>query len=116
MNHFFYKENCKQKKNRIIPISSRFIGEDNNAIKWEIRPITQMKNEEILKACGFLQQTDAKKQYEELLLAEAVVFPNLHDMKLQDSYGVMGSQKLLTVMLTPGEYEHLKEVVQELCK
>lgn len=116
MNYFFYKENCKQKKNKLIPISSRFIGEDKNAVEWEIRPITQMKNEEIIKACGVLQQKDAKKHYEEMLLAEAVVFPNLHDMQLQDSYGVMGSQKLLTVMLTPGEYEHLKEVVQELCR
>lgn len=115
MNCFFYKENCVQKDNIYITISPRFLGTNGQAMQWEIRPLTQMQNEEILKACGFPNYSDEKKQYEELLLAESVVFPDLHDMQLQNSYGVIGSGKILSVMLTPGEYEYLKKVVQELC-
>ena len=42
------------------------------------------------------------------------MFPNLKDKELQDSYGVMGDDKLLKTMLTAGEYANYLEKVQEV--
>ena len=36
-------------------------------------------------------------------------------MDLQDSYGVMGAEELLKVMLLPGEYANYLGKVQEIC-
>lgn len=35
----------------------------------------------------------------------ALFFPNLNDAELQQSYGVMGAEQLITTMLTPAEFE-----------
>ncbi|EQG32401.1 phage XkdN-like family protein [Clostridioides difficile DA00129] len=45
---------------------------------------------------------------------ETIVFPDLHDAELQNSYGVMGAEELLTTMLTPGEYTDLSSEVGEV--
>ena len=37
--------------------------------------------------------------------ARCTVFPNLNDAGLQQSYGVMGAEQLITTMLTPAEFE-----------
>jgi len=42
------------------------------------------------------------------------VFPNLNDSELQDSYKVMSADKLLKVMLKPGEYQDYLKKVQEV--
>lgn len=115
MNHYFYKENSKQKENQRIVISQRFLDDQNNFIEWEIHPLNQLEHEEILKRFQGDSEGTSKEKYEELLLAESVVFPDLHNSKLQDSYGVLGCESLLSRMLTPGEYATLKKQVEELC-
>ena len=48
------------------------------------------------------------------MATRCVVFPNLNDKDLQDSYGVMGAEKLLKEMLKPGEYQDLIKKIQEV--
>ena len=48
------------------------------------------------------------------LAAATVVFPDLNDARLQDSYGVMGSDRLLREMLRAGEYQRLLKIVKEI--
>ena len=50
-----------------------------------------------------------------LLAATCTVYPDLNNLDLQDSYGVMGAEELLKVMLLPGEYANYLGKVQEIC-
>ena len=43
-----------------------------------------------------------------------IVFPNLNDKELQDSYGVMGAEKLIMEMIdNPGEFNAFMDKIQE---
>ena len=49
-----------------------------------------------------------------MVLAESVVFPDLNSIKLQNNYHVAGKEALLLEMLTPGEYQKLKTLIEQL--
>lgn len=104
--------------------SDRFCDE-NGPISWEIRCITSAEDEELRKLCTrrvpsprgkgmYTNETDINL-YLGKMAALATVFPNLNDSALQDSYGVMGADCLLKIMLTPGEYADYLAKVQEIC-
>ena len=42
------------------------------------------------------------------------MFPNLNDAALQQSYGVMGPEQLITTMMTPAEVEEYSTTVLEI--
>jgi hypothetical protein len=42
------------------------------------------------------------------------VYPDLNNVELQESYGVMGAEALLKKMLLPGEYTDYKAKVMEV--
>ena len=49
------------------------------------------------------------------LIAASVVYPDLYDAELQDSYGVCTPEELLYAMVDdPGEYNDLAAFVQKL--
>lgn len=115
---FFYKNQRLEIPNRKRMFSKRFVGENGEIQEWEIRAVNQKENEEILQKCHKFGRfgevlTDMEK-YEAMLLAESVVFPDLHQAELQDSYGVAGNHELLVEMLTVGEYEELKRAVEDI--
>ena len=76
---------------------------------FRIRPMTQRENESIWKRCG-----EDEKRYEDAVLAESVVFPDLKDAELQNSYGVVGAERLLKKLLLAGEYDRLRMAVEEI--
>ena len=108
----FYKQNRKEIQNVKIVISERLQDENGKAVIWEIRPIIQKENEMILKKCRAMQKE--QYDYELMVLAESVVFPDLNNIKLQNSYHVAGKEALLLEMLTAGEYQKLKRTVEQL--
>ena len=55
-------------------------------------------------------------KYTAMLLAESVVYPELNDAELQDSYGVKGADGLLRKMLLISEYNELAKEVATLGK
>ena len=60
------------------------------------------------------QEFDTVK-YLELLADKCVVYPDLHNVKLQDYYNEMDSIKLLKKhLLNPGEYDDLMQKIQEI--
>ena len=107
----FYKQNRKEIQNKKIVISERFQDENGNAILWEIKPLLQKENEMILKKCRAMNQ---QNMYELMVLTESVVFPDLNSMELQNNYHVVGKEALLLELLTAGEYEKLKKIVEEM--
>lgn len=104
----FYRENRKDRQEREVLLSDR-LARDGGQMLWRIRPMSQRENEDIWRRCG-----EDEKRYEGAVLAESVVFPDLRDAALQNSYGVAGAERLLGRLLLAGEYERLRMAVEEI--
>lgn len=120
----FLAQNALPVKNINHVVSKRFVDEAGEPIRWEISCITSTEDETLRKACTkrvpvpgkrnqFTQETDYNL-YLGKLAAKCTVFPNLDEVELQNSYGVMGSDALLKAMLTPGEYADYLTKIQEV--
>lgn len=117
----FLSQNAIKVENEKHVISNRFKDENGKLIPFEFRALTEAENERIRKSCTKkikskgVVSTDIKfEDYIAKLAVESVVFPNLKDKELQESYGAMGAENLLKVMLTTGEYATLMEKVQKI--
>ena len=112
----FLKQNALKVENRKLIVSQRFVL-DGEPVLWEIKAITPKLDEQLRNAS--LKQTvnglevDTDK-YLGKLMASCIVFPDLDDSDLQDSYGVFGADNLLKVMLTAGEYANLLEQIEAI--
>ncbi|MBR5590263.1 MAG: phage portal protein [Anaerotignum sp.] len=104
----FYRENRKDREEREVLLTER-LAKDGGQMLFRIRPMSQRENESIWKRCG-----ENEKRYEDAVLAESVVFPDLKDAELQDSYGVVGAERLLKKLLLAGEYDRLRMAVEEI--
>jgi hypothetical protein len=118
----FMSQNAVKIDNLKKVVSKRFLDETGKPIEWEICAITSEEDEQIRKDCTkrvpvpgargqFTKETDYMS-YVGKLAARCTVFPNLNDAELQNSYGVMGDDKLLKAMLTGGEYAEYLITVQ----
>ncbi|MCF6464205.1 phage tail assembly chaperone [Clostridium sp. Cult1] len=117
----FLSQNAIKAENEKHIISDRFVDEKGKPIPWEIRALTAEEDEALRKSCtkkirnkGIITQETNYEEYMAKLIVECVVFPNLRDKELQESYGVLGADKLVKKMLTSGEYAELLEKVQEV--
>lgn len=105
LSAFLNPVKCEHKK---IAISKRFVDENGNAEKWEIKPVSEKEMQSIRKKTKAFNVTDNdKQQYMYELCARCVVYPDLKSTELQDAYGVMNEAELLKEMLLPGEYTRL---------
>ena len=112
----FLAQNAKKIDNVTFIASERFTDpETGGPMPWEICCITAAENAAIRKSCmrsvpvpgrkgQFTQDFDVNA-YLAKVSARCTVFPNLNDAGLQQSYGVMGAEQLITTMLTPAEFE-----------
>jgi hypothetical protein len=118
----FLAENAIKAENVKYVASESFVGGDGKAIEWELRTLANSEIDEIMTACKkkelipktreYRITTDAEKAALEMACA-SVVYPDLNDAQLQDSYKAIGASELLKKMLTPGEYSDLMAAVQE---
>lgn len=124
----FMAGNALPVQNRKVAVSPRFTGEDGQPVEWELRAITSDENERIQNDCTQMVPAPGKAgkrgqliprvnvgAYKSALAAACIVYPNLHDAELQDSYHVKEPGELLNRMLLPGEYDALLEEIQSLC-
>ena len=118
---FFAQSRVKQ-ENIKVAISKRFLDENGNPIEWEIRAISTEESEAIKKDCTrrvkvggnrYTMETDEDKLAGKMAAA-CVVFPDLNDAELQNSYKVMGADQLLKAMLSMGEYATLAKKITEI--
>ena len=118
----FLAGNVEKRKNRKVIVSERF-RDNGKPVEWEVRSVSAAEDESMRKACTkrvpvpgkknqFTQDFDANT-YLTKLAAAAVVYPDLNNAQLQDSYGVMGAEQLLKTMLYKDEYDKLTEIVVE---
>ena len=119
----FMAGNANNVENVKYVASKRFV-ENKKPIEWELKAIGSDLDEAIRKECTkkvpingkrgqYTQETDTDK-YIAKMCVNCIVYPNLNDAELQDSYGVMGAEELLKKMLLPGEYTELKAKVMEV--
>ena len=104
----FYRGNRKDRGEREVLLSER-LAKDGGQMLFCIRPMSQRENEDIWRRCG-----EDEKRYEGTVLAESVVFPDLKDAALQNSDGVVGAERLLAKLLLAGEYDRLRQAVEEI--
>lgn len=121
----FLAQNAKKIDNVQYVASDRFVDPDTGeAMSWEICCITAAENSAIRKSCmrtvqvpgrkgQFTQDFDANA-YLAKVSVRCTVFPNLNDAELQQSYGAMGAEQLITTMLTPAEFEDYSTKVLEV--
>lgn len=119
----FMAGNANNVENVKFVASKRFV-ENKKPVEWELKAIGSDLDEAIRKECTkkvpingkrgqYTQETDTDK-YIAKMCVNCIVYPNLNDAELQDSYGVMGAEELLKKMLLPGEYTELKAKVMEV--
>ena len=118
----FMAENAEKRDNKKLVVSERF-KDEKGLVKWEIRPIGAEEDEELRRSCTRRVPIPGKKNqytnefdangYLAKLAAAAVVFPNLKDAELQDSYHVRGEEALIKAMLYKDEFDRLTEALVE---
>lgn len=117
----FLAGNVEKRENKKVVVSNRFKDTDGTLIPWEIRSIGAAEDEAIRKACmkrvpvvgkkgQFTQDFDANA-YMAKLAAKAVVFPDLNNAELQNSYGAMDAEQLVKAMLYKDEFDKLTEAL-----
>jgi len=119
----FFAGNAVQEENLKFVVSKRFV-DNGEPVEWELMCIDSVEEESLRKDCikrvqapgkrgQYIQETDVTL-YMSRLAVRCTVFPNLNDVELQNSYGVMGAEALLKKMLKPGEYAEYLARVQEV--
>lgn len=120
----FMKKNKKQRENAFYPATKSIVDDKGNPIMWEIRPVTTREDEEIRDSCmkeipvpgkrgQFRQKIDINTYLVKQMVA-AIVYPNLLDAALQDSYGVKTAEDLLRELVdNPSEFADLGTFIRE---
>lgn len=121
----FMAGNAKKTENKKVVVSKRMINpETGKPEEWEIRLLSAGENEELQRRCmvnvpvpgqpGVYNRQLDHQAYVGEMAAACVVYPELNDAELQDSYGVKTAKALLWVMLEPKEYSLLVNEVTAL--
>lgn len=112
----FFKQNAEQIPNKKVVISSRFKGEDGKPIEWEIKALDAGTQQDIRTKALEMSTTGGQKNVKMrfnsalsnvLAAVNAVVFPDLNDKDLQDSYNAKKPEELIGKMLFPDEFDKL---------
>lgn len=120
----FMKANKVTKENEKHAVTKSLCDADGKPLEWEFKHISSKEAEAIRDAATrevpvtgkpnmFRQRLDATK-YSRDMAVKSIVFPDLYDAELQDSYGVKTPEDLLLEMVDdPGEYMDLIAYVQK---
>ena len=119
----FFADKADKIENEFFAVSPRFKNQETGEpIPWELKPLNEKEVSDIRKRCRkkikgkygqFTEETDSEAVSLKMV-TESVVFPNLKDQALQQSYQVIGAEELLKIMLKSGEYGELLLKVQEI--
>ncbi|MBM6986260.1 MAG: hypothetical protein I3I94_09110 [Acidaminococcaceae bacterium] len=118
----FYKENVEDEKTVFYAASPRFKDENGKPVMWELKALDYDTLEEITKrhtktvpntVTGRAEKTTDMSAASMEMALTALVYPNLNDKDLQDSWCAIGAEDLLKKMLKPGEISDLEAAVTE---
>lgn len=120
----FLKKNKKARGNTTYPATKSLLDAQGNPLLWEIKPLTTAEDERIREECTHEVPIPGKKNlyrtkidvsaYLVRQMTAAIIFPNLLDAELQDSYGVKTPEELLKEMVDdPSEFTDLGNFIRE---
>lgn len=118
----FMAESAVQYKEVDYVASNRFKDEKGEPIAWKLKVLKESEVSKLRNQCKKrVTDPQTRKSYIEtntdkfsdLMVENCVVYPNLNDAKLQDSYGAVGAVELAKTMLIPGEYADLVLAINE---
>ena len=120
----FLKKNKAIRENTFYAATKSLCDESGEPLQWEIRPMTTTDDERIRDACTTEIPIPGKpnmyrtrlnsNKYVAQLLATSVVFPDLYDAELQNSYGVKTPEDLIREMIDDsGEYTAFTAFIQK---
>lgn len=121
----FMKKNKVKRENIHIPATKSLLGADGKPVLWEVRHLTTREANDIREECsrdipvtgkpGMFRNKLNTNEYLAKLASAAVVFPDLNDKALQDSYGVMTPEELIFEMIDdPTEFNEFLEKIQNM--
>ncbi len=107
----FMLQNAIKVENEKFVVSDRFLDEEQKPMEWELKTLTRIEEEAIIRDC-YRPKTNNGRTVMELdeilyqgkITASCVLYPELHNKELQDSYRTMSNDQLLKTMLTAKEY------------
>lgn len=120
----FLKKNKVQKTNAKYAATKSLLDENGNPLLWEVQPLTTKQSEDLRDKCTVDVPVSGKpnmfrpklltKKYMASMIASSVVFPDLYNKELQDSYGVTTPEDLIVEMIDdPAEYNEFAKFVQD---
>ena len=120
----FLKTNKTVKPNTSFVATKSLCDVDGKPLTWEIKAVTTKEAEAIREECMYEVPVKGKpnqyrhkldtKAYMAKLAVKGIVFPDLYDAELQDSYGVRSPEDLIMEMVdNPTEYGALVAFIQE---
>lgn len=119
MNSFdiFFKENRSVRDCYFAEVCNDIKTEKGNVVKWKLRPL-DTSEEEIIRQDSMENGPAGLRlnmnKYIARLISASVIYPNLYDAALQDSYHCKTPEELLKqIVNVPGEYSALAKLVQE---
>lgn len=117
----FFKENNMKIENVKYIVSDRFKDEKGKAIEWEIKILSTKEMNALRESYtrqqmtkGVITPTFDNNGYLKAFISACIVYPNLNDKALQDSYGVYEAYDLLENLLTVGEFNNLVSYITDL--
>ena len=122
---YFMKKNKAVKENVKYVATKSLKDENGNPLEWEIKHLSTKENEKLRNECttevfakdksGLIYPKFETNKYLAKLATASVVFPDLLNAELQDSYGVKTPEDLLMEIVdNPGEYTDFVTYIQEL--
>jgi len=118
----FLKENVEVIDNVEYVASSRIKDENGKPVAWKMRTLSNKEvnlwKKDFIKITiedgGVRTKDFDNDEFVKKCLVESITYPDLSNKELQDSYGVMSAEELLTEILNPGEYVRLNEKLNEI--
>lgn len=120
----FMKQNQVVKENTTYTATKSLVDDEGKPLEWEIKPVTTRENDAIIDECTYEVPITGKPnmyrmkmnqtKYRAKLICASVVYPDLNNAELQDSYGVMDSAELIKEMISDvGEYNKFFDFINE---
>lgn len=121
----FMKANKVKRENQFIAATSNFLDENGQPVEWEVRHLSTKEANAIREDCttevpvrgktGLYRSKLNTSEYLCKLASAAVVYPDLNNKALQDSYGVMTPEELILEMIDdPTEFNEFLEKIQNM--
>ncbi len=112
----FLKGNAKPIEDIKMVVSTRFTDAKGNPVPWTLKQLTGKESNDLRKKyskkiknkLGRIEEQFNSVGYQEEFITSSVVYPDLTDTKLQNSYGALGAYDLLQKMLSADELANLQ--------